>query len=166
MPTPVVPTKLKFDIRLVDVHGEPLAGVACDVDSEKETLVSGLRTDSNGVLHLVVPATKLLFLSVPIGGEVLTLRLDVRTYGGGETVDGARARMNNLGYLAMADGDAVDAPPDDAFRRALDRFRYANRLVNGDDFPDGKADAPFDDKTKARLEEAHDGPSGRLLETP
>jgi hypothetical protein len=154
-----------FDIRIVDVHGQALAGVECDVDSESKTLLSGVTADANGVLHIAVPATKLLFLSVHVSkDELLTMRLDVSGYGGGETVTGARARLNNLGYLALGDEDPIDGPSDDPFTRALDRFRYANRIVDSNDLPIGPTGEPLDDQTKQRLETAHDDSSGNLID--
>ena len=156
MTTPAAATRHSFKLRLVDVDGQPLKNVRCDVDTDKETLQLGIFTDAAGMLSLTVPAKKTLFVTVHLFPDPLTMRVEVESFGGADTVSGARARLHNLGYIALKDSAPIDAPADDLFARGLDRFRFANGIVNGDGAPDGPMQAPFDAKTKDRLEDVHD----------
>lgn len=156
MTTPAVGARHTFKLRLIDVDGKPLKGARCDVDTDKESIHLGILTDASGILSLTVPANKLLFLTVHIFPDPLTMRLEVESYGGADTVAGARARLHNLGYIALKDAARVGAPADALLERGLDRFRFANGIVRSDGFPDGPVQAPFDAKTKDRLEDVHD----------
>lgn len=156
MTTPAVPARHSIKIRFLDVEGNPIKNVRCDVDTDKETVHLGISTDGAGVLAFVVPAKKPIFLTLHMFPELLTFRVEVETYGGGDTTAGARARLHNLGYIALKDTDAVNAPADDLLARGLDRFRFANGFVDQGNAPEGPMQAPFDAKTKRRLEDVHE----------
>ena len=94
--------------------------------------------------------------AVTIGFLRILAIVNIETYGGADTVAGARARLHNLGYIALKDAARVDAPADALLERGLDRFRFANGIVNRDGFPEGPVEAPFDAKMKDRLEDVHD----------
>ena len=167
--TPAVPAHHSFKIRLIDVHGNPLINVPCDVDTdETPPLYDRIRTDESGVLALTVPAKKRLHLTVHLfsDDDPVTMLLEVEAYGGADTVAGARARLNNLGYMAMQDGAPSSAPEDELLGRALDRFRFANGLVDAGGAPAGPMRAPFDEKTKLRLEDVHDNIGSPLMKEP
>lgn len=167
--TPAVGAHHSFKLQLIDVHGKPLKNVFCDVDTDKETIYRGIGTDDSGVLSLTVPAKRLLFLTVylfPDDPDPLTMRLEVDAFGGADTVAGARARLNNLGYIALKDGARAADPEDDLLGRGLDRFRFANGLVDEGGAPAGPMRAPFDAKTKERLENAHDNVGSQLMKEP
>ena len=69
---------------------------------------------------------------------------------------GLKARLSNLGYLdsARGQGGATFGDPD---LRALDRFRFAHRIVDAKTLlPTGATAAPFDAATKDRIEKIHD----------
>jgi hypothetical protein len=164
--TPAVGAHHSFKIQLIDVDGKPLKNVPCDVDTNKETIYEGITTDDSGVLSLTVPAKKPLVLTVHLFPEELTMYLEVETFGGADTVAGARARLNNLGYIALTDSARVAEPEDDLLDRGLDRFRFANGLVDKGGLPAGPMRAPFDAETKARLEDAHDKIGSPLMKEP
>ena len=79
MTTPAVGARHTFKLRLMDVDGKALKGVRCDVDTDKETIHLGIVTDASGMLSLTVPAKKLLFLTVHLFPDPLTMRLEVET---------------------------------------------------------------------------------------
>lgn len=155
MTAPAVAARHSFKLRLVDVDGQPLKNIRCDVLTAKEDLESGLTTDASGMLSLTIPAKKDVYLTLYLPA-IVTMRIEVEAYEGAETVAGARARLSNLGYIALKDSESVRAPADDLLGRGLDRFRFANGIVNADGTPDGPMQAPFDAKTKDRLEDVHD----------
>lgn len=74
-----------------------------------------------------------------------------------DKAEGARARLNNLGYMALS-GPPTEALPgamDAALHDGLNRFRFANRLPVAATTP-----TAVDTATQDRLADAHDNRTG------
>jgi hypothetical protein len=131
-------------IRLVDTEGIAMANLDYRLDVGESTFVG--TTDSNGKLVQVVPADSTAgTLVIPQGSFALTIvpRLDPID---GE--DGARARLNNLGFIPDAVGDSEPPPPDDMLRLALLQFQTKSLI---------EANGTLDSPTQQKLKEAHVG---------
>lgn len=64
-------------------------------------------------------------------------------------------RLSNLGFLALT--SLTSNPPNDAEKRALERFRFAHKLIDPKTLLPVGADAPpFDAATVDRLQKVHD----------
>jgi hypothetical protein len=148
-----------FEIRFLDYAGKPMANMKCTLDWRAEKL-PGV-TDANGVVKFRVPTTGTTFGTLhteafagqPPQDINVVMQLPLT---GGETASGAKFRLANLGYL-----ESTKATSDQTFGaeavRALDRFRFAQRIVDAKTLvPTGPAAPPFDAATKARLEAVHD----------
>ncbi len=170
MSTPAVPPRDVVQIRLVDERGKPLRRITCRVvDSVRVHSAPDLGTDDDGIVNVRLPRQKVvgqlvleakMFTKMPV-----RIPLEVRPLEGADTLAGVRARLQNLGYLAMKSDAKLDAPADDQLALALDRFRFVNKIVDKDLVPIGPAAPPLDDRTRQRLEAAHDTPQGKLLDS-
>jgi hypothetical protein len=159
----VPPPNNPFWIRFLDYHGKPMSGIACTLDWGKQNGIPGT-TDGDGVVKF----------SVPTFGSTHTLSgtIHLQLFPGKPTIDfdvvmlvqllpadqpeGMKVRLSNLGYSSNTgwSGANFGAPA----VRALDRFRFANKIMDPKTLqPTGPVAAPFDGTTKARIEEAHDG---------
>ena len=73
----------------------------------------------------------------------------------GDQAEGAKVRLNNLGY-SSGTGFSGSAFRDQDVR-ALDRFRFANKIFDPKTMaPTGPDAPPFDAPTRDRIEDAHD----------
>jgi putative peptidoglycan binding protein len=130
---------LMLRLALTDFHNQPIAGTACELTIQGQTL--RLTSDGDGIIETPIPknATDGV-LKIP----ELDLELPVRI-GHLDPVDedaGWQGRLVNLGYYPGAVGD------DDAqqFRHAIEEFQCDHGLkVNGE----------LDGPTRAKLLEAH-----------
>jgi hypothetical protein len=170
MPVPVAPKRINLQLKMLDIEGKPLSAAPCQLDygPPEHAQFRELTTDSDGMLKFWIPAGpagRPAFLTFFPGDELVTMELEVTDFGEAHTVSGARARLNNLGYMALRDSERVDAAIDDKLTRALDRFRFVNRIVDANHLPKGSMTAPFDQQTADRLSDAHDG-GGPLLIRP
>jgi hypothetical protein len=158
----VPPPRNPFEIRFLDYHGRPMAGMKCTLDWGKEKALPGT-TDGDGVVKFSVPtygSTHTLSGTIhielfagrpPINFEVVML-LQMPP---GDQAEGAKVRLNNLGYGFGAKWSGASFG--DQAVRALDRFRFANKIMDPKTLlPTGPAAAPFDAPTKNRIEQAHD----------
>lgn len=158
VPLPRVP----FEIRFIDVNGRAMANMKCTLFWRKEKLPG--TTDADGVVKFNVPtfgSTGDLFGDIEIEmfanqppikiGVVMLLSMPPA-----DKAEGLKPRLGNLGYLdsARAQGGASFGAQE---TRALDRFRFAHRIVDAKTLqPSGPVAAPFDAATKDRIEKVHD----------
>jgi hypothetical protein len=158
VPLPRVP----FEMRFIDYEGNVLSARKCVLDWRAEKL-PGV-TDSDGVVKFTVPTfgstgslSGVIHLEVFVGQPpidievVMLLRMPAA-----DDAAGAKARLGNLGYLdsAKAQGGATFTAE---HVRALDRFRFAHKIIDAKTLvPTGPTAAPFDAATKDRLEKVHD----------
>ena len=165
---PAVPiARVKFEIRLLNYRGKPMAGANCVLDwTTPKTGAEHLKgvTDGDGVVRFAVPtpaATRVHSgtLKVEVFPSAPPLELNVVLLGTIRPTDdpeGVKVRLNNLGYtedLTAALGSTFQQP----FVRALERFRFANKIFDPKTLaPIGPAAPPLEPATKDRLEQAHD----------
>lgn len=131
--------KLKLRLSVLDFRGDPV--VSKDVTLECEG-AKAEGTDGDGFIELMIsPAAKTATLTVD--GDVTEVQighLDPVS-----DIDGVRARLANLGYLALREGVDGEAEGED-LRLAIRDFQVDNDLdVTGE----------LDDATRAKLEEIH-----------
>jgi len=154
--------RVPFEIRFLDVNGRAMANMKCTLFWRQEKLPG--TTDADGVVKFSVPtfgSTRDLFGDIEIEmfpnrppakiGVVMLLTMPAA-----DTAEGLKPRLGNLGYLdsAKSQGGASFGAPE---ARALDRFRFAHRLVDAKTLqPSGPTAAPFDAATKDRIEKVHD----------
>jgi hypothetical protein len=161
---PAVPLpRNPFSIRFLDCHGVAMAGMKCILDWRQEKIPG--TTDKEGIVKFTVPTHKSTFAvsgtihieafpgAAPLEFEVVMLS-QMRP---ATEAEGAKARLFNLGYLP--DVSHVLGPSfKDEEVRALDRFRFANRIVDTKTLaPLGPIAPPFEAATAERLENAHEG---------
>ncbi len=156
---PAVPPKYHLQLRLLDIHGDPLKkGTPCWLETADE-IIAKVQIQDDGILDAIVPAKKTVILSIyalkdgDLTTQPITFELEPREeVGNPDQLAGLRARLNNLGYLSLRPGAPLDGPMDDALARALARFRFANELSEAP--PAEKA--AIDAKTAERLRTVHD----------
>lgn len=172
---PAAPKKFHLRLRLVDYHGNPLPEkTKCYLKWSKigDADLEMLFLDSNGVLDCTVPLTKhtatAWLLNVEyfdLGYIGLTIVREAKEPG--DSLPGARMRLNNLGYLSLTANTILKAPLDDFTQRGIERFQTANRILEKTNLPPnnilGAPTGKLDAETKQRLEEAHDTDTGALL---
>jgi hypothetical protein len=160
-------TATKVKLRLLDCDGNPMGNVKCELDWDGTTIPDSkapdLKTDADGLLEVAVPAlkTRAFLVIYPFAGdanETITMQLFLTDFGPPAQTSGTRARLSNLGYEVVKVTDetnplasltaAVDVPT----QRAIQRFQFANGLVDATQKPSGTVDAA----TAARLLSAHD----------
>jgi hypothetical protein len=161
--SPGVPlARVPFRVRFLDYDGKPLAGKKCTLDWRAEKLPG--TTDADGVVQFKVPTFGSTgTLNGVIHIEVFTGQapLDVNVVmllqmPPANDVAGLEARLANLGYLDQA--KVQGGPPmNSQGLRALDRFRFAHKLIDAKTLqPVGPTAPPFDAATKDRIEKVHD----------
>ena len=151
----------KFEIRFLDYKGSPLAGKKCVLDWGSQKLPG--TTDGSGVVKFSVPSygsthrlSGIIHVEVFAGQPPLDMEVVMMLQlPPGDQAQGVKLRLNNLGYLS---GTGVAAPAfSDQDVRALDRFRFANKIFDPKTMvPQGPDAPPFDAPTKDRIEDAHD----------
>jgi hypothetical protein len=151
-------------VRLLNFLGVPIADTVCDL--EVGNSVISAKTNATGVADFgTVP------FGVPNSGAfvvhlnssfVFRMPLTIQDFadpnqspqltGVGPT--GARARLNNMGYMALGAGDSLTGPPDDNLKRGLQRFQNANFIF--DPPTTANASGILDGPTQNRLQVSHD----------
>lgn len=168
--TPAKPPSVRLTIRLLNEKGEPLA-IPSGLNLRWGQSVYAVKTNADGYLvadsagagdppGVPVPHPpeegELEFRnqSAPGAGKPFRIKVYLASYGAADTPEGANARLNNLGYLALNEPPATALMAmDDASNGALARFRAANEI---------DATGAVDAATRARLEDAHDTGTGPL----
>jgi hypothetical protein len=168
---PAVPlAQNPFSIRFLDYNGRPMAGMKCMLDWGPQTGAKGIpgTTDAHGIVKFTVPthaATRRLAGVIHIeafpGAKVLDFDvIMLAQLPAGDQAQGVKPRLANLGYLMENPKGTTLSGADfaDAAIRALERFRFANKIIDAKTLQSsGPTAAPFDAATKSRIEDAHDG---------
>jgi hypothetical protein len=132
--------KLQVRLKLVDLGGKPLAGVACKLASGGAT--EEATTDGDGIVAVPIPRD---CTTGTLSAGKASYELAVGSLAPISDPSGQAARLMNLGYW-YGDDDRWDDP---------DTLKLAIQLFQGDHDLEitGKADANF----VAKLDQVHDG---------
>jgi len=159
----VATNPLTVRVRLLDYLGVPIALTPCDLEVGDSSFSA--KSNANGVvefanLPLAAPITGTLVMHLKNSFD-FCMPMSIQDYadpdqssGPGVGLAGARARLNNMGYMALGDGDSLTGPLDDNLKRGLQRFQNANQIF---DPPAGAtASGLLDGPTQDALRAAHD----------
>lgn len=153
---PAVPKSRKVELRLLDINGQPMRRVDCELTWGSEFSLSQTTDDGNVTFDVPMSPDEGDLVVKPHADKPLriSLRVFLSRYGDATTGPGLKARLNNLGYLLLDDppDQALAGKLDDAFNRALARFRRANHF---------DVNTPSATVTE-RLTDAHDTATGPL----
>ena len=158
VPQPRVP----FEMRFLDYQGKPVANRKCTLTWRTEKIPG--TTDGDGVVRFTVPTfgstgTLQGDIEIELFAGQPPVKMDVvmlLQMPAADQAAGLKARLANLGYLDAAKGQG-GATLSAEHVRALDRFRFAHKLVDPKTLlPAGPVAAPFDAATKDKLEKVHD----------
>lgn len=132
--------QLLLRLKILDYTGEPVAG-------ESGTLVAGdakldVTTDADGLLEATVPRTTRT-AELELAG--VKYELEVGGLLPSSSVDGVRARLNNMGYWTGVVGDD-DSGEETEFRLGIELFQDENDLT---------VDGVLSDECKAKVVEVH-----------
>jgi len=118
--------KLKLRLKILDLNGQPAAGVKCLLTVEAQ--IQELTSDSGGIIEQTIPRTastgRLLVKDSRIPLDI-DVSLKIGHLDPVDQVEGQQARLNSLGYFAGEPGTTGDP----RFKRAVEEFQRDNQLT-------------------------------------